>query len=186
LSRKEQVIYLMKCCLAFNKLPFEIRLLDPIPLVDSSVVVGGGSENMHEFAIVDESNAIPSTTAVVEVDLQVSLMSMSILVPEGNLTCIIAVGSQLVDDKVGINSRVNEVVPIGSLGNSPSEIGLMTMSVTVPDAEFGVVMGGSTKDMSNCVRGKLGNNKHLFSASCEVVWIFIWSGVNWDETPMEI
>jgi len=111
---------------------------------------------------------------------------MGILIPEGNLTSVITVGSQLVDDKVGINSRVNEVVTIGCLGNSPSEIGLMAMSVSVPDAEFGVVMGGTTMHMSNSVRGKLGDNKHLLSASGEVVWIFIWSGVDGDETPVEI
>jgi len=55
--------------LTFNKLPLEIRLFDPIPLVDSGVVMRSGSIDMHEFTVMDKSNAIPSTSSVVEVDL---------------------------------------------------------------------------------------------------------------------
>jgi len=115
---------------------------------------------------VNKGNSVPTSANITEVNLQVSLVSMCVLVPERDFSTIVAVGTELVQYEVRIDGRTQVVIAIVSGSEGPLQVGLMTMSVLVPTRNFGIVMSGSTKDMSN--RAELTLNEEMFASVEEI------------------
>jgi len=92
----------------------------------------------------------------------------------------------LVHNKVGVHCRAEEVIAIWALLNSPSEVGLVTMCVTIPDADLGLVLSITTIDVGNCMRSELTDNPDLSARSSKAVGISVWARVHWNKSPMEI
>jgi len=116
-------------------------------------------------------------------------MTMSSLVPEGDGTIVLVVGSELVNDKVGVDDRFNVVVSIASFRNLPFKVVLMTMSVLAPKGDLSFVVGSTTKDVSYSVGGEFALKVERFVGLREFLWLFVvplWFLVNSLELPLKV
>jgi len=95
-------------------------------------------------------------------------VAVGILVPNRDSTIVFMVRTKLVEDEVGVNSRLDVVGTIRSMGESPLEIGLVSMGVLVPTCDWGIIVSNSSLQMSNWA--KLTLEVESLSTSCKVVW----------------
>jgi len=82
-------------------------------------------------------------------------VAVGVLVPNRDSTIVIMVRTKLVEDEVGVNSRLDVVVSIRSLADGPLEIGLVSMGVLVPTCDWGIIVSDSTLQMSNWAKSAL-------------------------------
>ena len=78
-------------------------------------------------------------------------MSVGVLVPDGNVSIIVVVSTMLMEDEVGVNAGLDVVGSIRTVGESPLEIGLVTVGVLIPDGNWGVITGNSSLQVGNSV-----------------------------------
>jgi len=119
---------------------------------------------MNTFSGVGKFEGIPSSTKFFKFKLEITLVAMSGLVPQGNSTIVFAVGSMLMNYKVCVNCGFNVVMAIGGIGHFPLEIVLMTVGGSAPDGNFGFIVGSSTMNVSNSVISKMTYKITSFSA----------------------
>jgi len=105
----------LKSLFDWNESPFKVCLVDIVPLCDWGVVGGLCSLNVNTFSIVNKFNSPPSFFNFLESNLQVSLVSMSVLVPSRDTSTIVIGSTKLMEDKVGVSSTVNIVGSIRSV-----------------------------------------------------------------------
>jgi len=67
--------------LYWNKSPFEVILVDPIPLSDRISISSSCILNMNAFARMNESYHEVTISTFFKSNLKISLMSMSIFIP---------------------------------------------------------------------------------------------------------
>ena len=132
-----------------NKSPFEVRLFNVVPLGDLGSVGCVVSEDVNTFSGVDKSDGPPFTSFVVELDLQVSLVSVGVLVPDGNVSVVVAVGTMLMEDEVWINAGLDEEVSSRGVSDGPSKVGLVSVGVLVPAGNWGVITSNSSLQVGN-------------------------------------
>jgi len=69
---------------------------------------------------------------------------MSVLVPNRNSSSVVMVRTMLMEDEVRINSTSNVIGSIRSRNDGPLHVGLMSMSVLVPDGDLSIIVGVTT------------------------------------------
>jgi len=164
---------LFKGILGLDESPFKVVLVNVVPLGDWCVVVCGGSINVDAFSRVNKFDGIPTVAKFVKFHLNVTLVAMSSLVPEGDSSVVFAVGSKLVHGKVGVDACFKEVVSTTSFRKFPFEVILVTMSILAPEGDLSFVVSSSTKDVSNSVRGKFALDVESFVALGEFLGLFV-------------
>jgi len=114
---------------------------------------------MNTLVRMNKMNGMPTITTVVEVYTQVSLVSMGSFIPQVNVAIILAVCTQLVEDKMGINGGLDEITTIRSRGKSPLQVVLVSVGASVPNGDVGFIVGSSTMNVSNGGRSNSRNEK---------------------------
>jgi len=158
--------------LGFNRdeAPFKVGLINIVPLGDWVVVSSGGSLNVNTLVGMSKSDGPEVSTLVVKMNLQVSLVSMSVLVPGRNTSTIVVVSTKLMEDKVGVSCTLNIVGSIGSTRNGPLEVCLVSMSASVPNGDLSIIFTNSTMEMGNSVWVKGRDNEDFLACVSEFEW----------------
>jgi len=158
--------------LGFNRdeTPFKVGLVNIVPLGDWVVVSGGCSLNMNAFVGVSKSDSPVVSTLVVKVNLQVSLVSMSISVPSRDTTTIVGVSTELMENIVGISNASNVVSSVWASDDGPLKVCLVSMGASVPDGDVSIIFANATFEVSNSVRVEGRDNKDFSSRVGEFEW----------------
>jgi len=82
---------------------------------------------MQALAAVNETNEPPAIARRLETNLQVTLVTVGVLVPSGDRSSVFMVSALLVNDEVSVNGRGDEeyVVVTGNALEVPFEVGLI-------------------------------------------------------------
>jgi len=164
---------LFKGILGLDESPFEVVLVDVVPLGNCGVISSGGSKNMDTFARVNKFDSIPTISEFVKFHLNITLVAMSSLVPEGDRRIVFVGCSLLMHDEVGINAALKEVVTTSSIRKFPFEVILVTMSVLAPNGDLSFIVSSASKDVCNSVVGEFALNVEGLVALDEVLWLFV-------------
>jgi len=129
-----------------DKSPLEVGLVDPIPLGDRCIVGSLGSLNMEVLAAVSELDEPVFATSRLEGNLEVSLVSVGVFVPGGDLAAVVVVSSILVDDELGVSLRDDEEFARGlrSGFNVPLKVWLIDPG---PSANLGAIRSDSAEEV---------------------------------------
>jgi len=111
--------------------PLEVCLVNGVPLSNWGVVGSGGTLDVQALSAVDEANEPPTITRGLETNLQVSLLSISLLVPRGDRTTIVGGCALLVNNEVSVygGGKVENVVSTGSSFDVPLKVWLVDPGV---------------------------------------------------------
>jgi len=172
LSGLGKLFWFLVGLLGFNRdeTPFKVGLVNIVPLGDWVVVSGGCSLNMNAFVGVSKSDGIVVSTLVVKVNLQVSLVSMSISVPSRDTTTIVGVSTELMENIVGISNASNVVSSVWASDDGPLKVCLVSMGASVPDGDVSIIFANATFEVSNSVRVEGRDNKDFSSRVGEFEW----------------
>jgi len=69
--------------------PLEVVLRNGVPLSDSGIVSGQGTLDVHVLTAVNETNVPPSIARSLETNLEVSLVTVGLLVPDGDSITVV-------------------------------------------------------------------------------------------------
>jgi len=107
--------------------PLEVCLVNGVPLSNWGVVGSGGTLDVQALSAVDEANEPPTITRGLETNLQVSLLSISLLVPRGDRTTIVGGCALLVNNEVSVygGGKVENVVSASNCFDVPLEVRLV-------------------------------------------------------------
>jgi len=150
-----------------NKSPMEIGLTDVLPLGNGGIISSSSTMNVYTGARVNERKRPETTSNIPKVDLQISLVSMGISVPQGNFTTVVVVRAMLVHHEAWVDGRLNEKGSIGSRSKSPLQIALVSVGVSIPTTHFSTIKGLPTMNMSN--RTKLALEEEVLSSVKKIV-----------------
>jgi len=91
------------------------------------IVGSGGTLDVQALSAVYEANEPPTITSGLEAKLQVSLVSMSSLVPDRSWTTIVGGGALLVNNEVSVygGGKVENVVSASNCFDVPLEVRLV-------------------------------------------------------------
>jgi len=171
----------------WNESPFKVRLVDIVPLGDWGVVGSLCSLNVNTFSRVNKFDSPPSFFNFLESNLQVSLVSMSVLVPDRDTTTIVVVRTKLMEDKVGVSRTVNIVGSVGSGRNGPLEVCLVSMGGFVPSSDMSIIFTNAIFEMGNNVISKSALDVALLPGLGELFrFLVVLLGFNRDEAPFKV
>jgi len=105
--------------------PLEVCLVNGVPLSNRGVVGSGGTLDVQALSAVDESNKPPTITRGLETKLQVSLLSISSLVPDGDWPPVVGGGALLVNNEVSVYGRGKVENVLASWFDVPLEVWLI-------------------------------------------------------------
>jgi len=111
--------------------PLEVGLVYGVPLGNMGVVGSGGTLDVQALSAVDEANEPPTITSGLETELQVSLVSMGSLVPDGGWATVVVDGALLVNNEVSVygGGKVENVVSASNLFDVPLKVRLVDPSI---------------------------------------------------------
>jgi len=172
LSGLSEVFWFLVGLLGFNrdKAPFKVGLINIVPLCDWGVVGGLCSLNVNTLVGMSKSDGPIISTLVVKINLQVGLVSMSVLVPSRDTSTIVMGSTKLMEDKVGVSHAGNMISSIWSSVDSPLKIGLVSMSASVPNSDVSIIFTNSTVKMCNSIWVEGRNNVDFLSRVGKFEW----------------
>jgi len=107
--------------------PLEVGLRNGVPLGDRGIVTSLGTLDVHALATVNETNVPPAIARRLETNLQVTLVTVGFLVPDGDSIAVVGGSTLLVNDVISVNGRgdVEYVVVARNALEVPLEVGLI-------------------------------------------------------------
>jgi len=149
-----------------NKPPFEVGLIDFIPLRNRLIISTLSSLDVDIFSRMHESNVPIFTSRRFEGHLEVTLVSVCVLVPSGNFTTVVVVCPKLVHNIGRVDFAGNEEMSRGGCRfNVPFEVILVHPS---PSGDFGTIGGLSAKNMQKSTNLALNGEGGAISVLCPV------------------
>jgi len=109
--------------------PLEVGLRNGVPLSDIGIVGSQTTLDVHALTAVNETNVPPTIARRLETNLQVSLVTVGVLVPGGDRTSVVGVTTLLVNDEISVNGGGDEeyVVMTRNALEVPLEVGLINI-----------------------------------------------------------
>jgi len=77
-------------------------------LSNGGIVGSQSTLDVHALAAVNETNEPPAIARRLETNLQVTLVTVGLLVPGGDRTAVFVVSTLLVNDEISVNGRGDE------------------------------------------------------------------------------
>jgi len=93
----------------------------------------------------------------------------------------------LMEDVVRVNSTCNMVSSIWARCDGPLKVGLVSMSVSIPDGNLGIIFGSTSLQVGNSIWGESTDKVELLSLVGELFGFSVsFVGFNWNEGPFEV
>jgi len=107
--------------------PMKVGLRNGVPLSDRGIVGSQSTLDVNALATVNETNEPPAIASMLETNLQVSLVTVGVLVPGGDSFSVVGGTTLLVNDEISVNRRGEEEYVMMSRNalDVPLEVGLI-------------------------------------------------------------